>query len=65
MVEEGAWADILIWKGDPTKDIKLILEEQNLLLIMKDGKLYKNLTVDPSHESYRGTLKPSGYSFGM
>ena len=65
VVEEGAWADLLIWNGDPTRDISLILEEQNLLVIMKDGKLYKNLTVDPSHESYRGGLRPSGYSFSM
>ncbi len=65
VVEEGAWADILIWSGDPTRDVKLILEEENLLLIMKDGKLYKNLTVDPTHGSYRGSLQPSGHSFNM
>jgi imidazolonepropionase-like amidohydrolase len=65
VVEEGAWADVLIWKGDPTRNISLILEETNLLVIMKDGKLYKNLTVDPTHESYRGGLQPSGYSFSM
>ena len=65
VVEEGAWADILIWNGDPTKDISLILEESNLKLIMKDGKVYKNLLVDPKHESYRGTAKPSGHSWSM
>jgi imidazolonepropionase-like amidohydrolase len=65
IVEEGAWADLLLWNGDPTRDISLILEEQNLLVIMKDGKLYKNLTVDPTHESYRGGLQPSGYSWSM
>ena len=65
VVEEGAWADLLIWKGDPTQNIKLILEESNLILIMKDGRLFKNLTVDPSHESFRGALRPSGYSWSM
>jgi imidazolonepropionase-like amidohydrolase len=65
VVEEGAWADLLIWTGDPTRDIKLILEESNLLLIMKDGRLYKNLTVDATHESFRGGLKPSGHSWSM
>ena len=65
VVEEGAWADVLIWKGDPTQDVRLILESDNLLLIMKDGKLFKNLTVDPSHESFRGALAPSGYSWSM
>jgi len=61
VVEEGAWADILIWKGDPTQNVKLILEEPNLLVIIKDGTLFKNLTVDPSDEWFRGG--PSGYSW--
>ena len=65
VVEEGAWADVLIWNGDPTQDVRLILEPDNLLLIMKDGRLYKNLTVDPSHESFRGAVSPSGYSWSM
>lgn len=65
VVEEGAWADILIWNGDPTKDIKLILRELNLKMVMKDGKVYKNLLVDPTHESFRPAAAPSGYSFSM
>jgi len=65
VVEEGAWADILIWKGDPTQDIKLILEEENLLFIMKDGKSYKNLLVPPAHGSHRGGIRPSGHSWSM
>lgn len=65
VIEEGAWADILIWNGDPTLDIKLILEEENLRLVMKDGKVYKNLLVDPTHESFRGAPQPSGHSFNM
>jgi imidazolonepropionase-like amidohydrolase len=65
VIEEGAWADLLIYKGDPTKDIKLILKEENLVLIMKDGKTYKNLLVPPSHESYQGGVKPAGHSFTM
>lgn len=65
VVEKGAWADILIWNGDPTKDISLILKEQNLWVVIKDGKVYKNLLVDPSHESFRGAPKPAGHSFNM
>jgi len=65
VVEEGAWADVLIWKGDPTKDVKLILEEDNLLFIMKDGISYKNLLVPASHESFRDGLKASGHSWSM
>ncbi len=65
VVKEGAWADILIWNGDPTKDIKLILKQDNLRMVMKDGKVYKNLLVDPSHESFKPAPAPSGYSFSM
>ena len=65
VVEEGSWADILIWNGDPTKDISLILKEPNLKLVMKDGKVYKNLLVDPTHESFRSAPAPSGHSFNL
>jgi imidazolonepropionase-like amidohydrolase len=65
VIEEGAWADVLIWKGDPTQDISLILEEGNLRVVMKDGKVYKNLLVEPTHESYRAAPAPSGHSFNM
>lgn len=65
VIEAGAWADVLIWNGDPTRDVSLILEEENLRFIMKDGKAYKNLLVAPSHESYRQGLRPSGHSWGL
>jgi imidazolonepropionase-like amidohydrolase len=65
VVEKGAWADILIWNGDPTKDISIILKEPNLKLVMKDGKVYKNLLVNPKHESFRAAPAPSGHSFSM
>ena len=65
VVEEGAWADILIWNGDPTKDVSLILKSDNLRMVMKDGKVYKNLLVDPTHESFRGAPAPSGHSFNL
>ena len=65
VIEEGAWADMLIYKGDPTKDIKVVLKEDNLIMVMKDGKLFKNLTVPPSDPSYRGHLRPSGHDFSL
>lgn len=65
VIEEGAWADMLIYKGDPTKDIKVILKEENLIMVMKDGKLFKNLTVPPSDPSFRGNLRPSGHDFSV
>jgi hypothetical protein len=65
VVEEGVWADILIWNGDPTQDISLILEADNLKMVMKDGKVFKNLLVDPMHETFRGGVKPVGHSWSM
>ena len=41
--KEGAFADIIIVNGDPTKDIRLLMDaDKNIDLIMKDGKIYKN-----------------------
>jgi len=43
VIKEGAFADILIVNGDPTKDIRLLMDaEKNIDVIMKDGKIYKN-----------------------
>jgi imidazolonepropionase-like amidohydrolase len=44
VVEEGALADLLLVQGDPVANIKLIeTPEASLVVIMKDGKIYKNL----------------------
>ena len=44
VVEEGAFADLLLVDGDPIANIKLIEDpDKNLLVIMKDGKIFKNL----------------------
>jgi imidazolonepropionase-like amidohydrolase len=43
IIEEGAFADLLVVDGDPTADIALVENpEKNFLIIMKDGKIYKN-----------------------
>jgi imidazolonepropionase-like amidohydrolase len=43
VIKEGAFADIIIVNGDPTKDIHLLMDAQkNIGFIMKDGKIYKN-----------------------
>ena len=43
VVEEGALADLLLVDGNPIEDIKLIEDPvKNFVLIMKDGKVYKN-----------------------
>ncbi|WP_426436883.1 amidohydrolase family protein [Bradyrhizobium genosp. P] len=44
VVEEGALADLLLVDGNPIDNIKLIEDPaRNFLVIMKDGKVYKNL----------------------
>lgn len=43
VVEPGALADLLLVKGDPLADIKIIADpDANFDVIMKDGVLYKN-----------------------
>jgi imidazolonepropionase-like amidohydrolase len=43
VIEEGALADLLLVDGDPTADIQLVANpQQNFLVIMKDGKVYKD-----------------------
>ncbi len=38
-IKEGAFADIIALKVDPTKDINAL---QNVDWVMKDGKVYKH-----------------------
>jgi imidazolonepropionase-like amidohydrolase len=43
VVEEGALADLLLVDGDPLTNIELIEDPaKNFVVIMKDGKIYKN-----------------------
>ena len=43
VVEEGALADLLLVDDNPIADIKLVADPaKNFVLIMKDGKIYKN-----------------------
>jgi imidazolonepropionase-like amidohydrolase len=44
VIEQGAYADLLLVDGSPLKNIKLIEDPgKNFLLIMKDGIIYKNI----------------------
>jgi imidazolonepropionase-like amidohydrolase len=43
VVEKGAFADLLLVDGNPIENVKLIEDPvKNFVLIMKDGKIYKN-----------------------
>ena len=41
-IKADAYADILLWDGNPLDDIELVLDEDKLDLIMKDGAIFKN-----------------------
>jgi imidazolonepropionase-like amidohydrolase len=44
VVEEGALADLLLVDGDPIANINLVADpDKNFVVIMKDGKVYKNI----------------------
>ena len=44
VIEEGAYADLLVVNGNPLEDIRLLERpHESLLVIMKNGQLYKNL----------------------
>ena len=46
VVEEGALADLLLVQGDPIANISIIEDPvTNFVVIMKAGKIYKNLLV--------------------
>ena len=42
-IAPNSYADILLWDGDPTENIDLILDESKLHFIMKDGDVVKDI----------------------
>lgn len=42
VIQEGAYADILLVDGNPLEEISLMTDDDNFDLIMKDGTIYKN-----------------------
>ena len=44
VVNEGAWADLLLVRGNPLDDLRLLEDHaRNLLLIVKNGVVHKNI----------------------
>lgn len=39
-LEEGKIADIVLVKGDPSKNIEVLGKRENILMVMKDGKIH-------------------------
>lgn len=42
VVKEGAYADLLLVEGNPLENLSAITDQNNLKVIMKDGKIFKN-----------------------
>jgi imidazolonepropionase-like amidohydrolase len=43
VIEQGALADVLLVDGDPLTNLELVADpDRNFVVIMKDGKIYKN-----------------------
>jgi imidazolonepropionase-like amidohydrolase len=43
VIQEGAWADQLLYDGSPLEDIQMVINcKETLDLIMKDGVICKN-----------------------
>ncbi|HEX4376964.1 MAG TPA: amidohydrolase family protein [Steroidobacteraceae bacterium] len=43
-IKEGFLADLVLVDGDPVADVSVVLNADRLMLIMKDGQIYKNTT---------------------
>lgn len=52
VIVEGAYADILVVDGNPIEDATVLRDRDNVRLIMKDGDIFKNSLVDPTHPQY-------------
>jgi imidazolonepropionase-like amidohydrolase len=47
VVAEGAYADLLLVDGNPLENLALVADpDKNFLVIMKDGRIYKNKLAD-------------------
>ena len=42
VVEQGAYADMLLVEGNPLENLNLVADPGNFVIIMKDGRIYKN-----------------------
>ena len=43
-ISEGALADLLLIDGNPLEDLSIMTDANRIVMIMKDGELYKNQT---------------------
>ena len=42
-ITEGKWADMIVVDGNPLEDVQLFAQPDKIVLIMKEGKIVKDL----------------------
>ena len=52
VIEEGAYADLLVINGNPLEELEVLKDRDNMQLILKDGHLWKNTLVPAEHPHY-------------
>jgi len=58
-IAPDSYADLLLWEGNPVENIDLILDEDKLDFVMKDGLVYKNTVVEADHPYFRPAKAPN------
>ena len=56
-LEEGKLADLVIVDGDPLDDITVVQDHDRITAVMKDGAVYRGLTVDNPYQASPGALQ--------
>lgn len=51
-IKQGYLADMLLVRGDPTRDVSLVQHQANLAMIMKNGKLHKDPRIQVGQQNY-------------
>jgi imidazolonepropionase-like amidohydrolase len=41
-LEKGKWADLIVIDGDPLKDIRVLQKKEKIVLVMKEGSIYRS-----------------------
>ena len=41
IIAKGYLADLLLVRGDPTADVRILQDKDNLMMIMKDGAFHR------------------------
>ena len=48
-VREGYLADLLVVAGEPHRDVRLLQQPANIKLVVKDGRVCRNLLTQETH----------------